>query len=468
MEVESYRQRQDAMEQLERILQSRALQGSENLKSFLKYVVLNSISESKEPLKEYTIATDVFGRSEDFNPRHDSVVRVQAKRLRDKLQEYYTNEGKTDHVLIELPKGHYDPVFSFIDPQTETSQGREVEGSGEVTPADGRLRVSSTIAPQQQPVTQPLASPEDRSLADRRWIVALGTTVGVLAVISVILALSNRGLHQRVREIEARNDSSRFGLIWRPFLESGDALLVLSNPITYRFVNPMDPNPILDNSVSLSSDQIKHINEAAAGRFMTKHGAGRITLSMDEYTGIGEAIGLARITELFRMTGRGVLIKQSRTVSPEDLKNHSVILLGSVWVNEWSGKLPIKEDFTYTPNATILNHNPQSGEEHEYRPRFDESGRLIEDYGLITVKPNISDKFAVIVVAGIHSEGTEAAAEFITNPDYLKDINERLRLMAGPVQPPKYYQALLRVSVDNGMPTIITLLSVHELAGQSD
>jgi hypothetical protein len=183
---------------------------------------------------------------------------------------------------------------------------------------------------------------------------------------------------------------------------------------------------------------------------------------------MGEAIGLARITNLFRSASRTARIKQSRTISPEDLKNNNVVLLGSVWVNEWSGKLPIKEDFSYTASATIQNHDPRPGEEREYGPSFDAAGSLIEDYGLITVKPNISYKKLVMIIAGIHSEGTEAAAEYVTNPDYLEVLSERLRQLHGSSNQQQYYQVLLRVAVDNGMPTTISLISVHALQPQTD
>jgi hypothetical protein len=116
-------QREAKLEQLERILQSRVLHGSENLKSFLRYVTLKSIEESTDHLKEYTIATEVFGRNNDFSPRSDSVVRVQASRLRHKLQEYYATEGKSDRILIELPKGHYNPVFTIIEDASEIGKG---------------------------------------------------------------------------------------------------------------------------------------------------------------------------------------------------------------------------------------------------------------------------------------------------------------------------------------------------------
>src|SRR5215208_712735 len=107
--------REKKLEQMERILQSQALQGSENLRSFLRFIVIKAVDDQEDELKEYTIATEVFGRGKQYNPRTDSVVRVQAGRLRAKLMEYYATEGKFDDTIIELPKGHYKPVFSCVE-----------------------------------------------------------------------------------------------------------------------------------------------------------------------------------------------------------------------------------------------------------------------------------------------------------------------------------------------------------------
>src|SRR5918998_1790721 len=103
--------KEQKLAQLERVLQSRTLQNSESLKAFLRFVVEQTVDGREAQLKEYIIATEVFGRNSDYDPRIDSVVRVQAGRLRTKLQEYYTTEGKGDPVVIDLPKGHYHPVF---------------------------------------------------------------------------------------------------------------------------------------------------------------------------------------------------------------------------------------------------------------------------------------------------------------------------------------------------------------------
>jgi hypothetical protein len=146
------------------------------------------------------------------------------------------------------------------------------------------------------------------------------------------------------------------------------------------------------------------------------------------------------------------------------LKEHNVVLFGSVWSNEWSGKLPLVEDFHVTGQATIENHRPQPGEPREYRSKFDGStGKLLEDYALVTVKPNISNEKTVMVLAGLRSAGTEAAAEYVTNKNHLNDLNQRLRRLTGESGSQAYFQALLKVGVENGIPTTITLAGLRQL-----
>jgi hypothetical protein len=71
-----------------------------------------------------------------------------------------------------------------------------------------------------------------------------------------------------------------------------------------------------------------------------------------------------------------------------------------------------------------------------------------------------------MVLAGLRSAGTEAAAEYVTSKTFLNELNERLGQMADSSGPPKYYQALLKVGVENAIPTTISLLTIHELSGQ--
>lgn len=99
--------------QLDLILRSRAFIQSHRIRRFLQFVVEESLLGQPHRLKEYLIGLEVFDRREAFDPRVDSIVRVEARRLRYKLEEYYRTEGREDSVRIVLRKGSYVPIFEY-------------------------------------------------------------------------------------------------------------------------------------------------------------------------------------------------------------------------------------------------------------------------------------------------------------------------------------------------------------------
>src|SRR5208282_23148 len=94
--------------QLERILSSKAL--SPALVKFLQFIVVETLEGRGEQLTEYVIAARVFNQR-DFTPSEKSVVRVEKRRLREKLREYYEGPGKDDPVIISLGST-FVPVFA--------------------------------------------------------------------------------------------------------------------------------------------------------------------------------------------------------------------------------------------------------------------------------------------------------------------------------------------------------------------
>jgi hypothetical protein len=104
-------QRDQFLGQIDRLAGSHALHSSESLCKLLRYLARQALEHPAEPLKEYQIATEVFGRPADFDPQLDSTIRVQAGRLRTKLAEYYASEGTDDPIVVELPKGTYHLAF---------------------------------------------------------------------------------------------------------------------------------------------------------------------------------------------------------------------------------------------------------------------------------------------------------------------------------------------------------------------
>jgi serine/threonine-protein kinase len=98
-------------EQLERILASPGFARNERLSRFLRFAVERRLQNTDHEVKESVIAVEVFGRSPDYNPKRDPIVRTEAARLRARLNEYYLNGGQSDPIIIELPKGGYSAVI---------------------------------------------------------------------------------------------------------------------------------------------------------------------------------------------------------------------------------------------------------------------------------------------------------------------------------------------------------------------
>lgn len=116
----------DAIEaELERILASRAFSHAGRATKFLRFVVQWHLEGKSAEIKEYVVGVEVLGKKSDFDPRTDTIVRAEAKRLRTRLDQYYGSEGKHDSVIISVPKGSYAPQIDHnnaIADVTPTSQ----------------------------------------------------------------------------------------------------------------------------------------------------------------------------------------------------------------------------------------------------------------------------------------------------------------------------------------------------------
>lgn len=99
--------------QLEKIFASPHFAKALRLRRFLRFVVEQTAIGQADQLKEYPVGLEVFDRGPSFDPRVDSIVRVEAGRLRLKLKEYYETDGREDPLIIEIPRGSYAPVFQF-------------------------------------------------------------------------------------------------------------------------------------------------------------------------------------------------------------------------------------------------------------------------------------------------------------------------------------------------------------------
>lgn len=97
--------------QLETVLESSDFSSAARGSRFLRFLVEETLAGREDQLKEYTLALEVFDRDESFDSTTNPAVRVEASRLRKRLEHYYLTQGREDPVLIELPRGTYVPIF---------------------------------------------------------------------------------------------------------------------------------------------------------------------------------------------------------------------------------------------------------------------------------------------------------------------------------------------------------------------
>jgi TolB-like protein len=143
------------------VLSSPVFTSSGRLSRFLEFVVERTLAGDGERLKEYVIGIEVFDRDASYDPRLDSIVRVEAARLRAKLAEYYAGDGRADRIVLTLPKGGYAPAVSVVEPAPRAA-----------APVD----IAATIEP---PLVTKAAP---RRASQRLWSLAAATAVVVVAI----------------------------------------------------------------------------------------------------------------------------------------------------------------------------------------------------------------------------------------------------------------------------------------------
>jgi TolB-like protein/Flp pilus assembly protein TadD len=148
---------------VERITASRTFARAGRAANLLRYVVERTAAGRQADIKEYTIAVELF-RREDYNPKVDSTVRVEAGRLRELLAKYYETEGRDDPVRVEIPKGSYAPVFHQIPAPSPAPSNRARVFRVGVASAVLAAALAAVVVWRWGTSTAPVAHPTSRPL----------------------------------------------------------------------------------------------------------------------------------------------------------------------------------------------------------------------------------------------------------------------------------------------------------------
>ncbi|MBO9448212.1 hypothetical protein [Ruegeria sp. R14_0] len=180
-------------QQLDRVLASRQFVETTRLARFLTYLVHQTLSGNDDALKGYSIGLDVFDKPDDFDPAIDTIVRVQASKLRSRLDLYYATDGAEDPLRILVPKGSYVPVFQVaFDPDTSSDNAKYTDNA--------QSRYSIAV----MPFDNLSGSPDQEFLAD-------GFTEEILNALSRFREFRVAARHSTFRYKDSKGDAREIG-----------------------------------------------------------------------------------------------------------------------------------------------------------------------------------------------------------------------------------------------------------------
>jgi hypothetical protein len=173
---------------------------------------------------------------------------------------------------------------------------------------------------------------------------------------------------------------------------------------------------------------------------------------------------VVELCEMFSNVGQKCRVQQSRLVNLDEIKGDNAILLGGN--QAWSGRVFLNVEGFHFQSGVILNRSPQPGEQAVYKPEFDSvTNQLTRDYAVVLMLPNETRDKRVVLIYGIYTQGSQAAIEYLTNPESMGELRKAL-LTVSPDHStiPSYFQALLTTTVENSVPGKSSLVAVRAIS----
>ena len=403
---------------IERVALSPHLRSSARLRQFLFFVADCAIRNAPEEVTEQQIGVRIFHRNPGYNSSEDSIVRTHARLLRQKLAAYFADEGRDEPTVVEIPKGHYLPVF-HTRPEARLAEAPIAEGYSLPLPAMVPTEIENVEADALRPRTS-------------RWIV--GGTAAALVIFACSMVWW--GL---ARSAGAKTPISRF---WAPFFVGDPPLVVFSNALFtgdsksgLRYAQTSDQQSSWQtNSQAVHSDYV------------------------DTYTGIGELASVYMLTTLFDAHRTHFILKRSLLMTWDEARTKNLIFIGSVAENPSLRVLQSTTDFSIVSQpgfSGVVNHHPRANEPEVYsRPERP----LTRDYAILALLPGVQTGRRMLIFSGLTTFGTQAAADYVCRPE---SVAELMRVISGPGGEIHPFEAVLETTIGGGVPLQTRLVTIR-------
>ena len=414
-------------EQLDRLTRSDALKRSRRLQQFLRYITELTLKGEESTINEYLLGVEVFERGPDYNAADDSIVRRQAHALRHKLADYYAAEGREDPIRIEIPLGHYVPVFHQNDQVAEPDAA------------------AADPVSESKPATPYLAA------------------IAIFALLGLVLAFwlgQEFGSSRSLAEVSAGGvpASPAVRELWQAWLNAHQApLIIFSSPMTAvvkQFALPLPPD-----SDPPRFSVPKGLDQAFRDRLgLGPDGYLYLSPTIGE-TKSGESLGAVQLANLFAAHRMPVRATTSALLTWEDFRQRNLILFGHNEQNSWID--PLLEEYPLQLQATagelqrrIVNTKPETGEPDYYQIDYPSKGsESTIEYALVSMLPGTDGLHELLLVSGLNTQATLMAIEFLTNEERAAQLVSELQRQAPGHAGPWHFQLVLRAEVREKVPT---------------
>ena len=417
--------------QVDVILHSETFRGSEVLRHLFRFLAEKTFSGEADGLKEYTVAIDALQKPSTYNPQHDSTVRIQVSRLRQKLADYYRAEGKSDPLIVDIPKGRFKLTFEPIRPV-------DVEAPPPVV-----------VLPE-APVVKPRHTLTIALVVLLVAAVAWGSYLAVrLRQVEAISAM-NTGEHPVwTPEIEK---------LWSPFFDTRRPLILGVEDPLFMELQVGDGIYYRDRAVD-DWGKLLATREAAGLRQLLKNPSAQPS---HYYTTLGEVSAAFTVGKLSATRQQHISIVRSSALSWQQLADNNILIVGKEsFFDAQIRAMPLHPPFF--PNSKgIENSNPTAGEPKFFADQY--SGAPAEEgeiYALVTHLPGAAGKGEFASFVSNRAAGYVGALQWFTDPESARLLVDKLTGPNGKF--PKHYQVVLKIKFKDEVPTEISYVLSREL-----
>jgi hypothetical protein len=418
--------RPQVRELLDDILRSTPFRTSRQCQDLFRYIVEHSLGGFDDSLRERIIGIEVFGRAPDYDTAQDPVVRLRAADVRKRLAQYYqTLTNSTCQWKIEIPTGSYKARFHRPD-----GAASQVAKTTDATHPSGEAIVSQR--------------PEEligNTRLRRRHAFAVA---GVVILLVAGLMLTR---HKTTPTAKA------FDLFWEPLLENpkpvfvctgSNSVYVLSSKAIekYRSIHPHRQDANLETVVpveelrNLSGDDFIPVKD----RFLTT----------------GDASATAQISSLLTSRHHPFDLRFGTDLSFGDLRNSSAVLVGA-FNNSWTLNMTGNLRFVYESGDSPQMHvQDKFDTSRSWWPKF-LGEKDSDDYAIVSRILDSQTGSSLVIIAGLTHRGTQAAGDFITNPELVAEFVKQ----APKDWSRKNLQIVLHTNVVNDIPRTPTVVASY-------